>query len=84
MKLAIEARGAAWWRPPDRWRYGLLSIEAPSWWHVGGISLSALDFDFAPGFHFDSFSTARVRLGPVVIRLLFIDDLGGGYVESPY
>lgn len=83
MNLSFEARGLAWWRPPDQWRYGLLSVEWPDLYHWA-LSLGAMDFDFAGGMHFDSFTLLRWRLGPVRFRLLFIDDLGGGYVESPY
>ncbi len=87
MRIGLKGPGVAFWRYRvhgfDTWFWGLCSVDVPEWWHWG-VSLGALDCDLANGGHFDSLSLLRVRLGPVVIRACFIDDLGGGYIESPY
>ena len=88
MKLEIAGPGIAFWRARDLWAYGLLSIEAiknehgeDDWYHWR-IGLPALDFNFARDMHFDGLSIIYWHIGPFIIRLFYITDLGGGVHDN--
>ena len=81
MRIEYVGRGLAFWRKPDRWAYGLVSIEVPQPrdWSLG---VRPLRFNMAKPssgtawwmLHFNWFDTLRLYLGPVEVRLLYIED----------
>ena len=91
MKLELAGPGLAFWRyddfGADLWAYGLLSIEPvknehgeSDWWHLG-LKLGT-DWNFAKQGHFDQLSLIWAHIGPFIIRLFYITDLGGGVHDN--
>ena len=81
VKLELEGPGLAFWHP-DRWAYGLVSIDVPAVrdWTLGGLRLPR--FNMAKPsegtawwmLHFNWFDFLRLYIGPLEIRLLYIED----------
>lgn len=74
MRIEKIGPGLAFWRAKahgwDVWGYGM-TIEW-DWFHWG-LGLRLIDFDGAPGFHFDNFVLLGVRVPFLYVDIGIID-----------
>lgn len=75
MKAEFRWPGIAVWRwkehGRDVWSTGV-ALNCDMWrWAIGVV---ILDFDLAPGFHFDHFHLLWIRLGPLELCLYIRDE----------